>query len=48
MNALTPEERFEPIALVETLHRHAVDFLVIGGIAGRLHGSTTITRDLDT
>lgn len=47
MNALTPEERFEPIALVETLHRHAIDFLVIGGIAGRLHGSTTITRDLD-
>lgn len=47
MSAMTPEERFEPIAMVEVLQRHAVDFLIIGGIAGRLHGSTTMTRDLD-
>ena len=27
--------------------RHEVRFLVIGGIAGALHGSTTMTSDLD-
>jgi hypothetical protein len=29
------------------LDRHAVRFVVIGAIAGRLHGSPTVTRDLD-
>jgi len=47
MSPLTADERFEPIAMVEVLQRHAVEFVVIGGIAGRLHGSTTMTRDLD-
>jgi len=47
MKPLTADERFEPIAMVKVLQRHAVEFVVIGGIAGRLHGSTTMTRDLD-
>lgn len=34
-------------ALVELLDRHAVDFLVIGGIAGIIHGSAHPTYDLD-
>ena len=35
----------EPI--LDTLRRHAVDFVVIGGLAGMAHGSTYPTFDLD-
>jgi hypothetical protein len=38
---------FDPERLLETLLRHRVRFVVIGGIAGRLLGSPTITNDLD-
>lgn len=34
-------------ALVEALDRHAVDFIVIGGIAGIIHGSSHPTYDFD-
>lgn len=40
-------DRFDPHALLETLQRHGVRFVVVGGIAGRLHGSPRMTRDLD-
>jgi hypothetical protein len=33
--------------LLEVLDRHAVDFLVIGGIAGIIHGSAYPTYDFD-
>ena len=38
---------FDPLRLLETLDRHRVRFVVVGGIAGRLLGSPTVTRDLD-
>ena len=38
---------FEPLALLEALGRHGVRFVVIGGLAGNIHGSTTVTLDLD-
>jgi hypothetical protein len=38
---------FDPLRLLDTLTRHRVRFVVIGGIAGRLWGSTTVTNDLD-
>jgi hypothetical protein len=38
---------FDPERLLETLLRHDVRFVVIGGIAGRLLGSPTVTNDLD-
>jgi hypothetical protein len=34
-------------ALVEVLDRHAVDFIVIGGVAGIIHGSSYPTYDFD-
>lgn len=34
-------------ALVEALDRHAVDFIVIGGVAGIIHGSSYPTYDFD-
>lgn len=38
---------FDPLRILKTLARHQVRFVVIGGIAGRLWGSTTVTNDLD-
>ncbi len=38
---------FNPLRILRTLDRHGVRFVVIGGIAGRLWGSTTVTNDLD-
>jgi len=38
---------FDPLRLLKTLDRHGVRFVVIGGIAGRLWGSTTVTNVLD-
>jgi hypothetical protein len=41
------EGRFDAGELVRILQRHEVDFVIIGGIAGQLWGSPTITQDLD-
>lgn len=38
---------FDPLRILKALHRHDVRFVIIGGIAGRLWGSTTVTNDLD-
>ena len=41
------EPEFNPAPLLELLERHGVDFIVIGGLAGMLHGSSYPTFDLD-
>ncbi|HEX9161408.1 MAG TPA: hypothetical protein VF980_06835 [Thermoanaerobaculia bacterium] len=38
---------FDPLRILKTLDSHHVRFVIIGGIAGRLWGSTTVTNDLD-
>lgn len=38
---------FDAAAIVRVLQRYEVEFVVIGGIAGQLWGSPTITQDLD-
>ena len=38
---------FDPLRLLEVLNRNGVRFVVVGGIAARLRGSPTVTRDLD-
>jgi hypothetical protein len=38
---------FNPIPIFQLLSRHQVRFVLIGGFAGRLWGSNTITNDLD-
>jgi predicted nucleotidyltransferase len=40
-------EKFEFLDGLEALVRHRVRFVVIGGVAASLRGSTTITNDLD-
>jgi len=41
------QREFDPVAALKILVAHDVDFVVIGGIAARLWGSPTVTRDLD-
>jgi hypothetical protein len=38
---------FRPRALLEALVAADVDFVVVGGLAAVVHGSATVTRDLD-
>jgi hypothetical protein len=38
---------FDPFAVLRLLYRQGVKFVIIGGIAGNLHGSNLITNDLD-
>ena len=34
-------------ALLNTLHRHEVAFILVGGAAAIAHGSARLTQDLD-
>jgi hypothetical protein len=38
---------FDPLRILEILRRHDVRYVLIGGFAGRLLGSPTVTNDLD-
>jgi predicted nucleotidyltransferase len=38
---------YDPVAALGTLNEHDVRFVVIGGVAGRLWGSPTLTNDVD-
>jgi hypothetical protein len=38
---------FDPARLLEALSRHDVDYVLIGGLAGALHGSPAATNDAD-
>jgi hypothetical protein len=40
-------DRFAPLEILGVLDRHGVAFVLIGGVAGRLHGSPSLTGDLD-
>jgi len=44
---MTTSGVFDAFAILRLLHRHAVQFVIIGGIAGNLRGSNLITNDLD-
>ena len=39
--------KFSPIAAFKALIDNGVDYVVIGGIGSALHGSTSVTQDLD-
>jgi predicted nucleotidyltransferase len=40
-------DEFDPLALIERLASAGVEYVLIGGVAARLHGSPSLTRDLD-
>ena len=41
------ENAFDPLRSLRTLVRHSVNFVVIGGLGARLHGSPSVTNDID-
>jgi hypothetical protein len=41
------EASFDPQRILELLTRHEVDFVLIGGLAGTVHGSAYVTNDVD-
>jgi hypothetical protein len=47
MMATDPVSAFDPIRILQQLSSDGVEFVLIGGIAGRIHGSPTVTNDLD-
>lgn len=38
---------FDPNEIIRALDRHEVRYVLVGGVAARLHGSPTLTEDLD-
>lgn len=42
-----PVLSFDPIRILQDLTSAEVEFVMIGGMAGRVHGSPTVTNDLD-
>jgi hypothetical protein len=38
---------FDPLAALRALERHGVRYVMIGGLGARLHGSPSVTNDLD-
>ena len=44
---LEPPPEFRPTALLQRLSGAGVDFVVVGGFAGVVHGVSLLTRDLD-
>ena len=44
---MTGQDAFDPRRIVETLNRHHVDYVLIGGYAARLYGARRPTYDLD-
>lgn len=44
---MTDWHEFQPAEALGALVAHGVDFVVIGGLAAVLHGSTRITQDVD-
>ncbi|MGZ5433899.1 MAG: hypothetical protein ACXWH7_13330 [Thermoanaerobaculia bacterium] len=44
--ATDPVLSFDPIRILRQLSADGVEFVLIGGIAGRVHGSPTVTNDL--
>jgi len=44
---MTAPREFDPIRALQTLNRHEVKYVLIGGFAGKLLGSTILTVDID-
>ena len=42
-----PKPSVDYLAILETLRRHDVDFVIVGGVGAALHGAPLLTFDLD-
>lgn len=48
-NPTSPSEPTDlnPLAIIETLKRHQVNYLLVGGLGAAVHGATRPTQDFD-
>lgn len=44
---MSEQRTFDPARIVETLARHEVAFILVGGLAAQAHGSPSLTGDVD-
>ncbi len=42
-----PKPSVDYLAILKTLRRHGVDFIIVGGVCAVLHGAPVATFDLD-
>lgn len=42
-----PPGPFDPLSIIRALAEHRVRYVLVGGVAARLHGSPTLTEDVD-
>jgi len=47
MDADSSDPAFDPDRILETLDRHGVDYVLVGGVAARVHGAERATADID-
>ncbi len=47
MSANADEDSFDPDRILETLDRHGVSYVLVGGVAARAHGALRSTADID-
>lgn len=47
METTSPNPTFDPDRILEILDRHGVDYVLVGGVAARVHGAGRATADID-
>jgi len=47
MDPTLSDSTFDPDRILNTLNRHRVDYVLVGGVAARVHGAGRTTADID-
>ena len=47
MDTASSNSTFDPDRILEILDRHGVDYVLVGGVAARVHGAERVTADID-
>lgn len=47
MDAVASSSQFDPDRILSVLDRHDVHYVLVGGVAGRVHGAQRATADID-
>ena len=47
MDTASSNSAFDPDRILEILDRHGVDYVLVGGVAARVHGAERVTADID-
>lgn len=47
MDAVASSSQFDPDRILTVLDHHRVHYVLVGGVAGRVHGAQRATADID-